>query len=138
MRLRCVLLVFLLVFLVGASLALATNHVWEDFYTAYRSSKNLATGNGLVYNPGERVMTFTSPLNTLTAALFSLLLFNSSDQAVIWLHRILSLVLLGVSAVWLYDATVKAGYGRTGVGVCVGLYTTNIVVVDFSINGQET
>jgi hypothetical protein len=91
--------VFLLVFLVGASFALTTNHVWEDFYTAYRSSKNIATGNGLVYNPGERVMTFTSPLNTLTAALFSFLLFNTSDQAVIWLHRVLSLVLLGISAV---------------------------------------
>lgn len=34
----------------------------EDAYITYRYAKNLALGLGPIYNPGERVMGFTSPL----------------------------------------------------------------------------
>src|SRR5450755_4887932 len=45
-----------------------THHVWEDFYITYRASKNLALGNGLVFTVGERLQTFTSPLQALIPA----------------------------------------------------------------------
>ena len=35
--------------------ALFTGHIWEDYFITFRSSLNLATGHGLVYQPGERV-----------------------------------------------------------------------------------
>ena len=41
----------------------------EDAYITFRYAKNLAIGNGLVYNPGERVMGFSSPLWTVWSAL---------------------------------------------------------------------
>ena len=41
----------------------------EDAYISFRYARNLAVGNGLVYNPGERVLGFTSPLWTLWCAL---------------------------------------------------------------------
>jgi hypothetical protein len=41
----------------------------EDAYITFRYAKNLAIGNGLVYNPGERVMGFSSPLWTVWNAL---------------------------------------------------------------------
>lgn len=41
----------------------------EDAYITFRYSRNLIEGYGLVYNPGERVMGFTSPLWTLWNAL---------------------------------------------------------------------
>lgn len=45
----------------------------EDAYITFRYARNLAFGHGLVYNPGERVMGFSSPLWTLwTAAGFRL------------------------------------------------------------------
>ena len=50
-------LVFGLVFLLALGWALVTSHVWEDYYITYRSSKNLATGHGLVFNHGERLHT---------------------------------------------------------------------------------
>lgn len=41
----------------------------EDAYITFRYAKNLAIGNGLLYNPGEHVMGFTSPLWTIWNAL---------------------------------------------------------------------
>ncbi len=34
----------------------------EDAYITFRYARNLASGHGLVYNPGEKVMGFSSPL----------------------------------------------------------------------------
>src|SRR5881394_385774 len=45
----------------------------EDAYITYRYAHHLATGNGLVYNPGERVMGFSSPLWTVWNSLGYLL-----------------------------------------------------------------
>lgn len=41
----------------------------EDAYITYRYARNLANGFGLTFNPGERVMGFSSPLWTLWNAL---------------------------------------------------------------------
>ncbi len=41
----------------------------EDAYITFRYARNFASGNGLVYNPGERVMGFSSPLWTVWNAL---------------------------------------------------------------------
>lgn len=64
-------------FLIPFLLLLATRAVmWkvlpnaaEDAYITFRYARNLAVGNGLLYNPGERVMGFTSPLWTVWSAL---------------------------------------------------------------------
>ncbi len=41
----------------------------EDAYITFRYARSLVLGYGLVYNPGERVMGFSSPLWTLWSAL---------------------------------------------------------------------
>jgi hypothetical protein len=41
----------------------------EDAYITFRYARNLTRGLGLVFNPGERVMGFTSPLWTVWSAL---------------------------------------------------------------------
>jgi hypothetical protein len=41
----------------------------EDAYITFRYARNLVAGHGLVYNPGELVMGFTSPLWALWSAL---------------------------------------------------------------------
>src|SRR5262245_17826301 len=40
----------------------------EDAYITFRYARNLALGLGLTYNPGERVMGFSSPLWTVWSA----------------------------------------------------------------------
>ena len=37
----------------------------DDAYITYRYARNLATGRGFVYNPGEAVMGTTAPLSTI-------------------------------------------------------------------------
>lgn len=52
----------------------------EDAYITYRYAHHLAAGNGLVYNPGERVMGFSSPLWAVWNALGYLL----TQQPLLW------------------------------------------------------
>ncbi|HEV2104973.1 MAG TPA: hypothetical protein VGU27_04525, partial [Candidatus Eisenbacteria bacterium] len=44
-------------------------HAAEDAYITFRCARNLVAGFGAVYNPGARVLTFTSPLWMLWSAL---------------------------------------------------------------------
>src|SRR5947209_11944763 len=59
--------------------ALATQHVWEDYFITFQHSRNLAEGRGLVYTPGERVHGFTSPMGVLLPALCYLATGRGSD-----------------------------------------------------------
>jgi hypothetical protein len=58
------LIPILLVLASRGVLSLLLPHASEDAYITYRYARNLATGLGPVFNPGERVMGFTSPLWT--------------------------------------------------------------------------
>ena len=130
-------LVFGIVLAISLSFALYTNHTWEDFYITYRSSKNLATGNGLVFTPGERVHAFTSPVNVLLPAVLSYATGNKSDDLVLWLYRIIAAVAQAVAAVLLYKIAKAQSLKTLAIFVLVGLFATNVKIVDFSINGQE-
>lgn len=48
----------------------------EDSYITYRYAKNLAEGQGFVYNPGERYLGTTAPAYALFLAFFGLLGFD--------------------------------------------------------------
>lgn len=66
---RSPLLVPLLLLLATRTLMfLAQPFASEDAYIAFRYAANLVAGHGLTFNPGERVMGFTSPLWTLWTA----------------------------------------------------------------------
>lgn len=49
--------------------ALFANWAYDDPYITYRYARNLAAGQGFVYNSGERVLSTTTPLFTLLLAL---------------------------------------------------------------------
>ncbi len=55
---------------VGGGLFWALSHrMYDDPFITYRYAENLRAGQGLVYNPGERVLSTTTPLFALTLAL---------------------------------------------------------------------
>ncbi len=71
-------------------LALIASRVWmwaatpapaEDAFITFRYARNLATGHGLVYNPGEHVMGFTSPVWTLWCTLGTALMHDPASWA---------------------------------------------------------
>ena len=118
--------------------ALYTNHVWEDYYITYRSSKNLATGHGLVFNHGDRLHTFTSPLGVLLPAGASALTGNSSDTGALWLFRLMCASALGGAAALLLSLARRLAYPAVAAGLLVALLCTDAKSLDFTINGMET
>jgi hypothetical protein len=118
--------------------ALYTNHVWEDYYITFRSSKNLATGHGLVFNAGERLHTFTSPIGVLLPALTSVVTLNRSDAAALWLFRALSIGAFALAATLLFSMVERA-FGRRWLAmIAVAWIATDAKSIDFTINGMET
>ncbi len=132
------LVVFSAAFLLAMGWALATNHVWEDYYITFRSSKNLATGFGLVFNHGEKLHTFTSPLGVLLPAAASMLTGNTSDMGALWIFRIWSAAALAGAAALLWAIARRFAYGRCAAVVLVALVVLDAKTLDFTINGMET
>ena len=137
-RLNPRLVVFAAAMLVALTWAATTHHVWEDYYITFRSSKNLATGHGLVFNHGERLHTFTSPLGVLLPAAASYLTRSSSDTAAIWLFRLWSAAAFAGAAVLLFAVARRFRYGTFAGAALVGFVILDAKSVDFTTNGMET
>ncbi len=56
-------------------------HIQDDAFISMRYAENLASGNGLVFNDGERTEGFTSPFFIFVLALADLLGFNIQETA---------------------------------------------------------
>lgn len=131
-------MVFLISVAVTVGFALFTDHRWEDYYITFRSSKNLANGLGLVYQVGERVHTFTSPIGVLLPAAASALTGGHSDDAALWVFRLFSVGAFGGTAVLLWMVTGAWNWSRFSRIFVVAALVTDAKSVDFSINGMET
>jgi hypothetical protein len=126
------------VFLVALAFAIYTQHVWEDYWITFRCSQNLATGHGLVFTPGERLHTFTSPLGVLLPAGFSWLTGNQSDELALWLFRLTSIAAFSAGLVLLFHVLQRLQQHRLATGLTLALLGLDAKLVDFSINGMET
>lgn len=124
--------------ILALTFAAHTQHAWEDYYITFRSSKNLVQGNGLVFTPGERVHTFTSPLGVLLPALASALAGARSDGAALWLFRIMSAVALGGAAAFVFVGLRRLRVGAVAPWIGAGALGLEAKVLDFSTNGMET
>src|SRR4029077_7827665 len=74
----------LLLFLSRVLMLIQTPAAAEDSFITFRYARNLASGHGLVYNPGEHVMGFTSPLWTVWSALGIAVMGNPIPWAEVW------------------------------------------------------
>jgi len=126
------------VFLFGLAFAAYTGHIWEDYWITFRASLNLATGHGLVYTPGERLHTFTSPLGVLLPAGFSWVTGNRSDMLVLWLFRAASCAALAAGLVLLFRSLQVLRLQPVSCWLTVGLVGLDAKIEDFTINGMET
>ena len=116
--------------------AALTRAAWEDYYITFRSSQNLVDGHGLVYNPGERVHTFTSPLGVLLPALAYAI--TGSATGALWLFRILSAAFLGAAAWLAAGALAEQGWKRAATVTALALGLAQIKTIEFAANGMET
>lgn len=130
------------VFIAAAIIALAyawcTDHQWEDYWITFRSAKNLATGNGLVHNPGQRLHSFTSPIGVLTPALGSYITGGGSDIAALWAFRAMSIAAFAGAAALLFLTASRTGLHPLACAFLAAWLLTDNKSQDFSANGMET
>ncbi len=131
-------LVLLLGIVIPLLFVLFTQHVWEDYYITFRPSKNLVEGQGLVYNPGDRLHTFTSPLGVLLPALAYWVTGAQSDAAALWVFRLVSLGFFAGSLWVLWRIAEEIKLGSRGKGVLFVLVLADAKLIDYTINGMET
>ncbi len=131
-------IVVFIILAIGLGWAAYTAHVWEDYYITFRASKNLATGNGLVFTPGERVHSFTSPLGVLLPALTSLATLNASDSWALSLFRLVSVAALAGAAVFLWRIARHTFQTLIAALLMVGLFASDNKTIDYTVNGMET
>jgi hypothetical protein len=124
-------------FAIPVAFALFTNHAWEDYYITLRSSRNLLQGEGLVYNAGDRLHTFTSPLGVLIPALCTWLSGPNHELAGLWIFRVFNATLLAATAALLWHRSQTLKLGPVGRFVLFGVLFLDPKLIDFSTNGQE-
>src|SRR6478609_6728241 len=133
---RSLPIAILVTFLVPLLFAAYTQEAWEDYYITLRASRNLAEGHGLVYQLGEKVHTFTSPLGVLVPALgFKL---TGGDLGALWFLRGLSALALAASAALLVRHARAQAWSRGTLGLALVLGLLETKVVACSVNGMET
>jgi hypothetical protein len=125
-------------FFIGLSFAVYTDHRWEDWYITFRAAKNMAIGNGLVFNNGEYIMTYTSPFGTLIPGFIRYVFLSYSDDLTLWVYRFFSLGLFSFALYLLAKILLREGLRLHLVIFCVSTLTFNILIVDNIINGMET
>jgi hypothetical protein len=130
--------VFAGVVLLSLGWAAYTQHVWEDFYITYRASKNLALGDGLVFTVGDRLQTFTSPLQALIPAAIAWATHCRSDTLVLWIYRYVGAIALGCCSVNLLRISRHEKWPAPTVLACIGLFAVDAKILDFTASGMET
>lgn len=114
--------------------ALVTGNIWEDFFITYRCSLNLVHGHGLVFEAGQRVHAFTSPLGTLLPAGLAVLAGTDEPLVVMGWFRVVAALALGVA--WWVAAPRLADRGALAVAALFWAFDAKVSA--FSTNGMET
>jgi hypothetical protein len=129
----------LVFFLVPPGYVLYTGNVWEDYFITFRFSRNLAQGKGLVFQPGERVQGFTSPINTLLPAVFDWMNGSRDYEFALWAYRLVSAAAFGAAGLFLTNLVRReSGPGDAAPVVFPLLLILDFKAVAFSANGQES
>jgi hypothetical protein len=108
----------------------------DDSYITYRYARNLLSGEGFVYNPGERVLGTTTPLYTGLMALAALPTggTHAPYPSLAWLINALA---DGLTCMLLFAMGRKLGYGWAGLGASL-TWAIAPFSVTFAIGGLET
>jgi arabinofuranosyltransferase len=104
----------------------------EDAYITFRFAENWASGLGPVYNPGERVLGFTSPLWTAWIALASTLGLSSFTWSRAWG------VILSLGALVLFARLIDRTVSRTSAWAFALFYALFPLFSSQAVLGMET
>ena len=103
----------------------------EDAFITFRYARNLATGQGLVYNAGEHVMGFTSPLWTVWNALGIALTRNPVPWSIAWS------ILADVATLLVGGAMVAAAAGPASASAFTFFFAVWPYFAALAVSGME-
>lgn len=110
-----------------------THVTFEDAYISLRYAQNLASGAGLVYNPGERVFGASTPLHVLLLAGL-LRLGLPALQGVKLLTALADAATCALWSAWLWRETGR----RAAVALFAAFFSLSPVMVQVGVSGMET
>jgi hypothetical protein len=123
-----------IVLLATLRLAAGTGNLIDDAYLTLRTARNLAAGEGLLYNPGDRLLGTTTPLYAVTVG--SIGKFVGADKT-LWIAVLLNLAADVVS----YLLLARLGARLTGdrwFGLAAALcFAIDRRVLEYSTGGME-
>jgi hypothetical protein len=127
-------------FAVGFGYSIYTKHVWEDYFITFRHSKNLAEGRGLVFEEGERIHGFTSPIGVLLPAAFHRLAGNPVDfEPALWMFRVVGALAYAAAGFLIVRILRSAAPDQPLVPWAAALlFAVEFKSLAFSMNGMET
>jgi arabinofuranosyltransferase len=107
----------------------------DDAYITFRYARNLISGNGFVYNPGEHVLGTTTPAYAMLLALSALVSgYRDFPRLALLLNSLLTAI--GFALVMRLTARLT---GRRWVGLAAGLLLAlDGRLLDFSTGGMES
>ena len=123
----------------AAVFAWYTENVWEDYFITYRVSRNLVLGHGMVFQIGEKVHTFTSPLGVLLPAAMLWVTGGASDARALLAFQIFSIAAFAAAVALMFrfcrDSWSLPSASALLVAALLVLDAKSVV---FSVNGMET
>ncbi len=115
-----------------------TQHTWEDFYIAFRVARNWVRGLGVVYNAGERVQVFSSPLGVLLLGVADWVGGSGSESATINWFRGANIIALTTTSMLLWRSA-GAHFKHFVVALCTfGAVLLDAKAIDCAMGGMET
>lgn len=108
----------------------------DDAYITFRYARNLLSGNGFVYNPGERVLGTTTPAFTLLLAAIGFFL-GATSAPFPWITLFVNAIADGLTVIFLVRIGKKLGARLAGWGAGLA-WAIAPFSVTFAIGGMET
>jgi hypothetical protein len=110
-------------------------HAWgcDDAYISYRYARHLADGEGLVFNPGERVEGYSNFFYVLILSL----LIKLSDSHIYYLSSLVNMFCL-IGCCWLFIMRIKTSYGLSEARTAGFLFALCPYLWLWAASGMET
>lgn len=108
----------------------------DDAYITFRYAQNIIDGNGMVYNPGERVLGTTTPIYSFTMAIFGSA-FGGVDAPYPWISLVVNTFADVLTAILLIRLGQSLGHRRAGYATAF-IWAIAPMSVTFAIGGMET
>jgi len=121
----------------------AIGFTWDDPFISYRYAQNLAEGNGLVFNIGERVEGYSNLLFVLICTVAYMIGFGQIDLGLLYFGKIFGLICAFGSVIvcwhflrrWDFNASI--GYAALAV-FGPWMLLTNVFYAGWAMGGMET